>query len=144
MGLLTRLAPGTANTKVGDEVHLLHGLMVMAAADGVLEESEWNTLRAYWSTLPEFKNQNFETVMGQVQKVINRFGNVRESINSLAEIQSDAVRKKLFVLAADLAMSSGDVDANEDQMLDSLQRVLNISDSLATQVLQVLSMKYAR
>ena len=64
-------------------------------------------------------------------------------MKALAEIQSEAVRKKLFILAADIAMSSGDVDEVEDQMLETYQRLLNIDDATATKILEVLAIKYA-
>lgn len=146
MGLLSRLSGNTATlTKTfGDDVHLLHGMMLMAAADGVLEEGEWNTLRGFWHTLPEFRGKDFQQVYNEAQKLCARFGTLQESVKALADIENQNVRNKCFVIAADLAMSSGDIDHAEDQMLESMQRVLNISDNLAKQVLEVLAMKYAR
>jgi len=145
MGLLSKMTSGaTINQKVGDEVHLLHGLMLMAGADGVIEQGEWNSLQQYWATLPEFRGKDFTQVHGQAQKVLNQFSNVQESVNALADIEDELVRQKMFVLAVDLAMSSGDVDSNEDALLETMQRVLNISDDLARQIIQVLAIKYAR
>ena len=74
---------------------------------------------------------------------VAKYGNLKESVKGVAEIQSDAVRKKLFVLAADIAMSSGDVDESEDAMLEAFQRLLGIDDALATKIIEVLSLKYA-
>jgi thioredoxin-like negative regulator of GroEL len=47
------------------------------------------------------------------------------------------------VLAADIAMSSGDVDAAEEQLLEAMQRILNVQDDLARKILEVLQIKYA-
>jgi hypothetical protein len=41
-------------------------------------------------------------------------------------------------------MASGDVDENEDAMLEAMQRVLHVEDALATKILEVLTLKYAR
>ena len=41
-------------------------------------------------------------------------------------------------------MSSGDVDEAEDAMLEAVQRVCEVQDSLATKILEVLTLKYAR
>jgi uncharacterized tellurite resistance protein B-like protein len=145
MGLLSKLTAGvTPQKKATDDVLLLHGLMLMAGADGSIGDEEWDMLKAYWFTIPEFAEKNFDDVLQDANKVVARFGNLQESIKALSEIQSDVVRKKLFVLAADLAMSSGDVDETEDKMLETFQRLLDVSDDTAQKVLEVLSLKYAR
>ena len=63
-------------------------------------------------------------------------------VKALAEISSETVKKKTFVLAADIAMSSGEVDAAEEEMLEAMQRVLGIDDALANSIVQVLALKY--
>ena len=145
MGLLSKLTSKvTPQKKAGDDVLLLHGLMLMAGADGVIEQREIDTLRQFWSTLPEFAGKDFDDTLDQANKVVAHYGNLKESIKALADIESEAVRKKLFVLAADMAMSSGDVDESEDEMLESMQRLLNIEDDIATKCLEVLTIKYAQ
>jgi len=145
MGLLSKLTSKvTPQKKAGDDVLLLHGLMLMAGADGVIEQREIDTLRQFWSTMPEFQGKDFDDTLDQANKVVAHYGNLKESIKALADIESEAVRKKLFVLAADMAMSSGDVDETEDEMLESMQRLLNIDDDTATKCLEVLSIKYAQ
>jgi uncharacterized tellurite resistance protein B-like protein len=144
MGLLTKVSAGaTPAKKATDDVLLLHGMLLMTSADGVLEQSEISTVEAFFNTLPEFDGKDFNELLAEANKVVARFGNLKESVKGVAEIQSEAVRKKLFVLAADIAMSSGDVDESEDQMLEAFQRLLNIDDALATKIIEVLSIKYA-
>jgi uncharacterized tellurite resistance protein B-like protein len=144
MGLLSKMTKGvTPQKKATDDVLLLHGLMLMAGSDGVIEDAEWDVLKAYWFTLPEFKGKIFDDVLNEANKVVARYGDLQESIKALSDIENEAVRKKLFVLAADLAMSSGDVDENEDKLLETMQRLLNVDDDLATKTLEVLAIKYA-
>ena len=52
------------------------------------------------------------------------------------------VKKKTCVLAAYCAMSSGEVDASEEELLEAMQRVLGIDDNLANSIVQVLALKY--
>ena len=75
--------------------------------------------------------------------MVSRYGNMKDSVKALGEIESDAVKKKCFILAVDMAFASGDVDASEEELLEAMQRVLGISDELATKVLEVFSLKYA-
>ena len=144
MGLLAKVTSGSQPVKKAtDDVLLLHGLLLMCSADGVMEGSEMATLEAFYNTLPEFDGKDFDELLAQANKVVARHGNLKESVKAVAEIQSEAVRKKLFVLSADIAMSSGDVDEAEDRMLEAFQRLLGIDDATATKVLEVLSLKYA-
>jgi uncharacterized tellurite resistance protein B-like protein len=143
MGLLSKMtADSTPNKKPADDVLLLHGMMLMAGADGVIEGKEIATLEAFFNTLPEFQDKEFDELMSNAHKILAHFDNLKDSVKALADIESEAVRTKLFVLAADIAMSSGDVDETEDELLESMQRILNIEDGTATKILEVLSMKY--
>ncbi len=144
MGLLTKVASGaTPAKKATDDVLLLHGMLLMTSADGVLEQAEIATVEAFFNTLPEFDGKDFNELLAEANKVVAKYGNLKESVKGVAEIQSEAVRKKLYVLAADIAMSSGDVDESEDQMLESFQRLLGLDDALCTKIIEVLSLKYA-
>jgi uncharacterized tellurite resistance protein B-like protein len=144
MGLFQKLlGNNNAAKKAGDDVLLLHSLMLMAAADGVIEDSEIMTLQSFVNTLPEFRDKDFRTMFDQARKVASRFKDVRDSVKALAEIESDAVKKKCFILAVDMAFASGDVDSSEEELLEAMQRVLNIPDDLAKKTLEVFALKYA-
>jgi hypothetical protein len=93
--------------------------------------------------LPEFKDADFEAQMAAAKKLVGRFPTVKESVRALGDIQSEAIRKKAFILAADIALASGDIDETEDELLTTMQRILNIDDALAQKVIEVLALKYA-
>jgi len=65
-------------------------------------------------------------------------------VQALKDISSEAVRRKAFVLAADIALASGDVDETEEELLEAMQRVLGIDDAMAQKIIEVLALKYAR
>lgn len=144
MGLFGKLLGSTPAKKPTDDILLLHAMMLMAAADGYLEGAEVATLEAFINTLPEFKEADFDAQMTAAKKLGAKYKSSKEAVNALAEISSEAVRKKTFVLAADIALSSGDVDEAEEELLEAMQRILNIDDQLAHQVIQVLALKYAK
>ena len=145
MGLLSKLTSAvTPQKKAGDDVLLLHGLMLMAGADGVIEQREIDTLRQFWATMPEFRGKEFDQTLEAANKVVAQHGSLKDSTKALADIESEATRMKLFVLAADMAMSSGDVDDSEDEMLEAMQRLLNVPDDIATKCIEVLTIKYAQ
>ena len=145
MGLLARLTAGvTPQKKATDDVLLLHTMFLMMGADGAFDENEWEMLESYFFSLPEFDGKDFQATKAECHKLLHRFPKLGDSVKALSEFSSPTIKKKAFVVAADIAMSSGDVDEAEDKMLDAMQRVLGVDDATAQKVLEVLSMKYAR
>ncbi|WP_375754360.1 TerB family tellurite resistance protein [Corallococcus exercitus] len=130
--------------KASDDVLLLHTMLLMSGADGFLDQAEVEAVEAYFTQLPEFEGKQFQDVYAEAKKLVARYSNLRESVKALSGFSSEKVRKKAFVLAADLAMASGDVSESEDELLTAMQRVLEIDDGTVQKVLDVLAMKYAR
>jgi tellurite resistance protein len=148
MGLLGKFL-GTKPAKAPtDDVLLLHSIFCMAAADGHIEAAEHEMIRAYANTLPEFRDMDgdeFQKVLDQCSKISHKYNrDMKSSLVVLNEIQSDAVRKKAFVIAVDIAMSSGDIDESEEEMLEAMQRILRIDEALANRVVEVVSYKYLK
>ncbi len=142
MGLLSNLFGGS-NKKAGDDVLLLAGMLAMCGADGDLQEQEQISLLGFVSTLPEFRGKDIRGLMRQAAQQLKTAGSASGLMGKLAGIESPAVRTKLFVLAADLAMSSGDIDAAEEKLLAEMQKALHVDDIQAKKVVEVLALKYA-
>ena len=142
MGLLSRLMGSAPAKKASDDVLLLHGMLLMAGADGNIDQSELSTVQGFYDTLPEFKNKKFDDLLAQANRLVAKHGGLKDSIKALADIESPAVKKKCFVLAADIAMASGDIDEAEDTLLETMQLLLGIDDAFASRVIEVLQTKY--
>ncbi|MBX7083085.1 MAG: tellurite resistance TerB family protein [Nannocystaceae bacterium] len=144
MGLLSKLTGMTSTKQPTDDVLLVHSMLLMAGADGVIEDEEIATVQAFVTCLSEFKNQNFGQLVEDASKMMRKYPSVKESVAALQHISTPALRHKAFVLAADIAMSSGDVDETEDQLLETMQRLLQVDDRTAQTVIWALQQKYAR
>lgn len=145
MGLLSKLTGKvTPQKKPQDDALLLHAMLMMCGADGNFDDQEIPTVEAYFNSIPEFEGKDFGTVYTEAAKVLKRYPSLKDSVKALADLSTQTVKNKCYLLAADIAMASGDVDENEDAMLEAMQRVLHVEDSLATKILEVLSLKYAR
>jgi uncharacterized tellurite resistance protein B-like protein len=144
MGLLSMFGGKAPAKKPTDDVLLLHAMLLMAGADGYIDDAEIETVEAFYATLPEFEDKEFGELLGQAKKMVSKYPNLRESVKALQDLSTDVVRRKAFIIAADIAMSSGDVDESEDELLTAMQRILNIDDALANKILEVLSLKYAK
>ncbi|HEY5925144.1 MAG TPA: tellurite resistance TerB family protein [Kofleriaceae bacterium] len=148
MGLLSKFMGGAPAKKPTDDVLLLHAIICMCAADGIVEDTEHEMIRNYANTLPEFRDmdgQEFSNCIQASAKIAQKYNkDMKSSLQVLAEIQSDAVRKKTYVLAVDVAMSSGEVDESEEEMLEAMQRILRIDDDLARRAIEIIALKYTR
>ena len=144
MGLLGKVFGGQPAKKASDDVLLLHSMLLMAGADGYIEGAEAATLDAFINTLPEFRESDLDAQLGQAKKLRAKFNSPQDAVKALAEISSPAVKRKAFVLAADIAMSSGDIDEAEEELLEAMQRILDIDDGTAQKVIEVLALKYAK
>jgi len=123
-----------------DTILLLHGMMLMS---DFRTDAEAALLDAFLRTLPEFRLEDIDELKGTVARLRDDYPGAKESIAALARISSDVIKKKTFVLALDIAMSSGAIDETEDELLEELRRVLGIDLGTAETILDVLSVKYA-
>ena len=145
MGLLSRFTrKAKPQAAPADDALLIHAMMLMAGADGSFDPEEAETIEAYFAQLPEFEGKEFSSVYDAAVKILRRYPSLNDSVVALKELSTRNLKNKAFLLAADIAMSSGDVDDNEDRMLDAMQRVLEVPDDLAAKILEVLSLKYVR
>jgi tellurite resistance protein len=139
---------GAPAKKPTDDVLLLHSIICMCAADGIIEDAEHEMIRNYANTLPEFRDMDaddFHKCLEGSRKNAQRFNrDMKSSLQVLSEISSDMVRKKAFVLAVDVAMSSGEIDESEEEMLEAMQRLLRIDDDLASRAVEIVSYKYLK
>jgi tellurite resistance protein len=146
------LAPRTTNFTesqmaqpiLSDESLLLYGLICIAGADGRIDASESATLNGFVQQLPEFRAKNHENLYKEAFALLRDHSiGGKPALHFLSKLSTPARKKKLFVLAVDLAMSSGDVDSNEEWMLTEMRTVLQIDNDTAGKIYDVLSMKYA-
>lgn len=144
MGLLSKLTGFSTPKKATDDTLLCVAMLLMAGADGSIDQGEMASVGAFASTLPEFKERDFRKTADDALKTIKRYKSLPEAVSALSELSSPAIKKKCYILAADIALASGDVDEAEDKLLESMQKVLGVDDQLAAKIVEVLSLKYAR
>lgn len=144
MGLLSKITGMVAPArKPTDDVHLTTAMLLMAGADGTLEAAELATVGTFATTLPEFKGRDFRRTAEDAIKAIRKCKGTDEAVGLLAGLSSTNLKRKCYVLCADIALSSGDVDEKEDALLSKMQKVLEVDDQTAAKIVEVLSMKYA-
>ncbi len=143
MGLLSRMSGQKPTKAPTDDVLIIHGMLLMAGVDGTIEESEHATIQGFIDTLPEFKDKDIGNLISQGEKIIARSGGLKASVKAVADLSTPTLKKKLYALAVDLAMSSGDVDEKEDELLETYQRLLGIDDQFAQDCIEIMAVKYS-
>lgn len=126
-----------------DAALLLHGMMCIAGADGSFAEAEMRMVEGYFVQLPELRGRDFDALMDEAHAIIERHDSSRDSLSELRKLSSPALKTKLFVVAVDIALATGQIDEREGSMLGALQGVLGIDDATAAQIEDVLMLKYA-
>lgn len=127
-----------------EDLLLFHGMMLVAHPTGVVDESGLTTLERFCNTLPEFRDRDFDELLRSASALQAEHPSLADSAKELTSLVDSAVRVKLFVLAVDLAMSSGTGTEATAAVLESLIELLKIDEETAVQVVAVLNLKYRR
>lgn len=139
MGLFDKLKKKVL--KVDDQQLLLEAMLCVAFADGDDQYEETNLVRAFANTLPELKNTDAYEVYEKAEKAVKLHGAMTRA-KGLGALSTEALRQKAFLLAMDIALSSGEVDEGEEAVLAVMQEILRIDDELAETITNVLMIKY--
>ena len=118
-----------------EETLLWNLIQIMNRVDGVVEPAEMQVAEALSRTVPQLRSGRSDP-----RPVLSR----KAILDEVAKIGNEPLRRQLYVVAIEAALSSGDVNESEDQYLDHLRRALNIDDAYATKVIEVLGCKYGR
>ncbi len=127
---------------VSDAALLLHGMMCVAGADGSFAEAEMRMVEGYFAQLPELRGRDFDALMDEAHAIIERHGSSRESLSELRALSTSALKTKLYLLAIDIALATGQIETRESEMLNALKDVLDIDDATAARIEDVLLLKY--
>jgi tellurite resistance protein len=139
MGLFSRLKKKALRTE--DEVLLVEALLCVSMADGDDQWEERNLIEAFLNTLPELKDKDIYEVIEKAEKNVKLHGALTR-VKELVNLGSDALKQKAFMLAMDVALSSGDIDEGEEAVLAAMQETLQIPGDLAENMANVLMIKY--
>jgi uncharacterized tellurite resistance protein B-like protein len=128
--------------KVDDQQLLLEAMLCVAFADGDDQYEETSLVRAFANTLPELKNADAYEVYEKAEKAVKLHGAMTR-VKELKSLSTEALRHKAFLLAMDIALSSGEIDEGEEAVLGAMAEVLQIPHDLADRIASVLMIKYS-
>jgi tellurite resistance protein len=140
MGLFDKLKKSVLRTE--DEVLLTEAMLAVSLAEGDDQWEESQLVKAFLSTLPELKNKDVYEIYDKAERNVKLHGAMTR-VKELAKLGTPALRQKAFMLAMDIALSSGEIDDGEEAVLAAMQETLAIPDELVTRIADVLQIKYS-
>jgi tellurite resistance protein len=128
--------------RVDDQQLLLEAMICVAFADGDDQYEEISLVMAFAQTLPELKNADAYEVFEKAKKNVKLHGAMARA-KELANLSTDNLKQKAFLLAMDIALSSGEVDEGEEAVLATMAEAMKIPTEVSDRIAQVLSIKYS-
>jgi tellurite resistance protein len=140
MGLFDKLKKTVLRTE--DEVLLTEAMIAVSFADGDDQWEESQLIKAFLATLPELKDKDVYEIYEKAEKNVKLHGAMTR-VKELSKLGTPALKQKAFLLALDVALSSGDIDDGEEAVLAAMQEALGIPDDVAQRFADTLQVKYA-
>ncbi len=134
--------PSSSDTFNKQEAFLAIALAT-SAADGQITEAEAKGIFAYLLQMKMFDGYNERQMSDLLKKLITVLNN--EGVGGLVAIAKSSLptelRETAFACATDIALADGVIEDSEKALLEELQQVLDISDEIGQQILQVMIIK---
>ena len=133
---------GGAKPEIKDEKEGYLAIIYAAiAADGIVEQEEINALLVTIANKSIFRGLDLNDAFKRIQKIHKESGTVKGIIEAAAPKISEGYKATVFATAVDFMLSDGTVASAEEQMLYDLKSALNISDSMAKNIVDVIVIK---
>ncbi|MEL6938363.1 MAG: tellurite resistance TerB family protein [Cyanobacteria bacterium J06598_1] len=118
--------------------------LVAIASDGYLSESEETEMNLRLSRMKLFQNTTQDSLKRMKAYLLE--GLKKHGPNELVKSAKASLPPKLaptaFTVAVDLVFADGTVSKEEQAFVDDLRQLLQIPDSLALKVVEVMTIKY--
>lgn len=118
-------------------------MLLVVASDGYLADDELRLLHATLSRMKLFRSYSEDVMRRMFDNLCNILK--REGVQALLDAAIATLPHDLydttFAVATDLVLSDGTVTEEEEDLLGSLCRALNLPDSLVSQIIQVMIIK---
>jgi tellurite resistance protein len=117
--------------------------LAVSAADGHISQSEVNGIISYLSRMKMFENisgNRMQAMFDNLIGIIRRQG-VGPLVNMARESLPTELRQTAFACAVDIALADGVIEQDEQNLLEQLQKVLEVPENIALNIIQVMIIK---
>ena len=138
----TTKAPSSSDNFTKQEAFLAIALAT-SAVDGSIDESEAKGMIAYLLQMRMFDGYTDRQMSDMFDKLLKILDN--EGVGGLVAIAKSSLPDELcetaFACAVDIALADGVIEDSEKDLLEELQHVLDVSDEVGHQILDVMMIK---
>lgn len=117
--------------------------LAVSAADGHISQSEVNGIISYLSRMKMFQNiagNRMQAMFDNLIGIIRRQG-VGPLVNMAKGSLPAELRQTAFACAVDIALADGVIEQDEQNLLEELQKVLEVPENIALNIIQVMIIK---
>ena len=117
--------------------------LTAVAADGVITDSESQIIKSTLARMDLFNDYSSETKTEMMQRLLEQIQShgydslMQAAIAKLPENLKDTA----FAVATDIILSDGDLADEEEELLNALYNALDLSEELATKIIDVMLIK---
>ena len=144
MGLFSSILGGDNTPVTFNKEEAFFGLITsVTAIDGNISDEEVDDLikfRMRTKLLSGLSSNQFTAIVDKVFKVLKKDGVQKLIELSCVGLPSENYNSA-FAVCTDLVYADGTVEKEEEQFLDMLQSKLNIDETLAVKIVEVISLK---
>lgn len=118
-------------------------MLLVVASDGYLADSEMRLLNAAFNRMQLFRSYSEDVMLRMIDNlcgILRRNGSKVLFDAAISTLPHD-LHDTAFVIATDLVLSDGEVSEEEEALLNSLCRALDLPDNFVNQVIQVMLIK---
>jgi tellurite resistance protein len=118
-------------------------MLLVVASDGYLADDEMRLLNATFNRMKLFRSYSDDVMRRMIDNLCNmlrRDGTQPLFEAAIATLPHD-LYETAFAIATDLVLADGEVTKEEEDLLGSLCRALDLPNSLVNQVIQVMVIK---
>lgn len=117
--------------------------LIAVAADGVITESEKQGINSIFARMELFSSYSEDRKREMIDRLLGMIKN--KEMKPLFDAAVGAVPKNLketvFAVSTDLVLADSDIAEEEEQLLDELCNALEISEEIATNIIDVMLIK---
>ncbi|MBI5542812.1 MAG: tellurite resistance TerB family protein [Deltaproteobacteria bacterium] len=133
----------TKKKPVREDVLVFHAMYLMSVIDGSANTPELHVVEGLLTTLPEFADTSVDALVAASRGLVTEHGGLLESLAALTALKGKGIRRKCYLLCAEVAYASGSVSSLEARLLSSMAKLLKLPAADTKMILKVLGMKYA-
>jgi len=134
--------PSSSDSFTKQEAFLAIALAA-SAADGTIDDSETDSIFGYMLQMRMFDDYTDDQMSDTFDKLVKILDN--EDIGGLVAIAKSSLpselRETAFACAVDITLADGVIEAEEKELLEELQQVLEVSDDMGSKILEVMIVK---